>query len=121
MRASRAELREKLLAEAAAKIEEILDWTESTPKPTLTEIEEIVLKVRREFGQVLAQSVVNVQESEQPVPGPKCRQVRARDACEGPQGERDREPGGACGDEASLLLLFALSERVFSPWTSNCG
>jgi hypothetical protein len=67
-------LREKLLAEATAKIDEILDWTEGTPKPTLTEIEEIVLKVRREFGQVLAQSVVNLQESEQPVPGPKCPQ-----------------------------------------------
>jgi hypothetical protein len=72
VRASRAELREKLLAEAAAKIDEILEWTENRPKPTLTEIEEIVLKVRQEFGQVLAQSVVNVQEGEQPVPGPRC-------------------------------------------------
>jgi uncharacterized OB-fold protein len=72
MKPSRAELREKLLTEAAAKIDEVLEWTEATPKPTLTQIEEIVLKVRREFGQVLAQSVVSAQESEQPVPGPKC-------------------------------------------------
>jgi hypothetical protein len=72
MKSGRAELREKLLAEATAKIDEVLDWTESNSRPTLTDIEEIVLKVRQEFGQVLAQTVVSAQESTRPVPGPRC-------------------------------------------------
>jgi len=72
MKPTRAELREKLVSEAIAKIDEVLDWTDSNSKPTLTDIEEIVLKVRKEFGQVLAQTVVSAQESAQVVPGPKC-------------------------------------------------
>ena len=72
MRRSRAEIRAELLAKAEARIEELLDWTDGNSAPTLTDIEEVVLKVRKEFGRDLAQTVIEEQESVQPVPGPIC-------------------------------------------------
>lgn len=72
MRRSREEMKAELLAKAEARIEELLDWAESNSAPTLSDIEEVVLQVRQELGRELAQAVINVQESVQPVPGPMC-------------------------------------------------
>jgi hypothetical protein len=72
MRRNRAEMKAELLAKAEARIDELLDWADENSAPTLTDIEEVVLKVRKEFGRDLAQAVIDKQDSVQPVPGPIC-------------------------------------------------
>ena len=72
MTPTRAEIRTKLLAEAAQAIDELLDWTDQTPRPNLTQIENAVLKLRKQMGEQAAQAVLEVQASEHPVPGPRC-------------------------------------------------
>jgi hypothetical protein len=72
MKRSRAEVKAELLAEAERKIDGLLDWTESTASPTLNDIEEAVLKIRKEFEPVLTEKVIAAQESVQAVPGPLC-------------------------------------------------
>ena len=72
MSPTRAELRANLLAEAERSIDELLDWTDQTPRPNLTQIENAVLKLRKHLGEQAAQVVIETQETRRPVPGPVC-------------------------------------------------
>jgi hypothetical protein len=69
---SKEEKRARLLANAAKAIDEYLEWEEKHPEPDLTEIEDEALKLRKEFGQAIAQVAIENQAAKAPVPGPKC-------------------------------------------------
>ena len=47
---TRAQQKEQLLAEAERLIEQMLAWTEQTERPNLTQIETIVLELRRQLA-----------------------------------------------------------------------
>ena len=72
MKLSRAQKRAKLEKVAAELIESLLDWDEENEAPNLTEIEDEVLELRQRFGEVLAETVVEGQESQQPSENPVC-------------------------------------------------
>lgn len=72
MSPTRAEIRAKLLAEAEQAIDELLDWTDQTPRPNLTQIENAVLKMRRSLSERAAQAVIEAQAAQHPIPGPLC-------------------------------------------------
>ena len=66
MKKSREKLRAEFLVEAEELFDELMAWDEATQAPDLTQIEDIVLKLRKQFGERLAQKVLEQQEQRQP-------------------------------------------------------
>jgi hypothetical protein len=69
----RVDLKSELMSEAEGIIDEMVAWTADTPAPNLTQIEDIVLKLRQRLSERMALAVIEAQGSVRPVPGPKCR------------------------------------------------
>jgi len=105
MKRRRDELRAALLADAEEVIDELLDWHEGTEAPTLAEIEEVILGLRKQLGERMAQVVIEDQEAVHPVVGPVCatcgREMHYKRAEERVGGRADR----GSRSEAGLLLL----------------
>ena len=72
MKLTRAQKREKLEKAAAEMIEALLDWEEENERPNLMAIEDEVLRLRQRFGQELARTVLEGQETQQPAENPRC-------------------------------------------------
>ena len=72
MTENKEEKRVWMLAKASQIIDEYLAWEEKNPRPDLMQIEDIALKLRKEFGQEIAQLAIENQEARTPAPGPRC-------------------------------------------------
>ena len=72
MPSTREQRKVRLMKEAESLIDELLDWTDSTLQPNLTQIEEVVLELRKRFSEEMAREVIEAQEAKQPVVGPPC-------------------------------------------------
>lgn len=72
MKKNREQLKAEFMAEAGELFDEMMEWDEQTEKPNLTQIEEIVLKLRKRFGEQMAQKMIMRQEGRQPAERVKC-------------------------------------------------
>lgn len=76
MKTDREKLKAEFIAEAEELFDEIMVWTEQTHEPDLTQIEDIVLKLRERFGEQIAEKILLRQERRQPtekVACPRCQ------------------------------------------------
>ena len=85
----------RLLKEAEKVIDKLLDWTEETSEPNLTQIEGVVLGLCQQFSEEMARETIEAQGGKQVVvaPGcPKCgRPMRYK-------GQKEVEPRTWVGD-----------------------
>lgn len=72
MRHTRAQKRAELMTAAAAAIEEFLDWEETAAEPTLTEMEEVVLKLRPILSRRMLEVALKDQDTTQLTEEPNC-------------------------------------------------
>jgi hypothetical protein len=85
---TRAQRKAEMVADAEQLIEQMLDWTEQTERPNLTQIETIVLELRRQFGKTLAENAIAAQATTQPVGAPACPQCDMPMQSKGAKGKR---------------------------------
>ncbi len=69
---TRGQKKVRLLRKAEKMIEELLDWTDTTKEPNMTQIEEKVLALRQEFSEAMSREVIESQETKQLAASPPC-------------------------------------------------
>jgi hypothetical protein len=72
MKLSREEKKARMMARLEKATDELLDWEEQNPRPTLTQLEDIVLLLRKQIGEEMAGEVLSRMEGRALVPGPRC-------------------------------------------------
>ncbi len=74
MKKTREQRQAKLQAKANELINRLLDWTDQTDQPDLSQIEDEVLALREELGESMLHAILAAQEAEQPAAVPSCPQ-----------------------------------------------
>jgi uncharacterized protein with PIN domain len=72
MKKSQEQLKAEFMAEAEELFDRLIEWEEQTEKPNLTEIEDIILELRKRFGERMAQKMMMRQEERQPAEKVQC-------------------------------------------------
>ena len=72
MPSTRGQREARLMKEAESVINELLDWSDATAKPNLSQIESVVLELRKRLSEEMAREVIESQEAKQPAVGPPC-------------------------------------------------
>jgi DNA-directed RNA polymerase subunit RPC12/RpoP len=85
VKSSREERKARLMKAAEEMIDELLDWSETTAEPNLTQIEAVVGRLRKALGEQMASEAINAQEARQPVPGPRCAECGREMRYKGPK------------------------------------
>ena len=112
---NKEEKRARMLAKAAQAIDEYLEWEEKHPEPDLMQIEEIALKLRKEFGQEIAQVAIENQAARTPAPGPTCMQCGKEMCYKGKKRTRVESRSGSLDVERGYYYCPKCKERLFPP------
>jgi len=115
MKLSREEKRVRLEVKARQVIDEYLDWEEKHPKPKLTEIEDVILELRKELGREMAQMLLEEQEERKPVPGPRCSQCGEEMGYKGQKGNQVESRVGLLEIERGYYYCPECKEGIFPP------
>ncbi len=115
MKLSREEQQVRLETKARHVIEEYLDWEEKHPQPNLTEMEDVILKLRKELGKEMAQMMLEVQEERKPVPGPKCPKCGEEMRYKGQKGNQVESRVGLLEIERGYYYCPKCKESIFPP------
>jgi uncharacterized protein with PIN domain len=115
MKKDRRKLKAEFMEEAEALFDELMNWDEENPEPDLTQIEEIVLKLRKRLGEQLAQSVIQRQEKRQPAEKMFCPECDGGLVTKGEKGNRVETRVGEMRIERGYFYCPKCKQGVFPP------
>lgn len=119
MKKTREKLRAEFLAEAEELFDELMAWETETQEPDLTQIEEIVLKLRSQFGEQLAQKVLERQEKRQPAEQKYCLKCGGKLVNKGAKHNQIESRIGNLQIERDYYYCPACQQGVFPPGSTT--
>lgn len=111
----REEKKAKLMARLEKAIDELLDWEERNERPNITQIEDIVLKIRKDMGEEMTEEVLSRLGGKTPVPGPVCPQCGKEMRLKGEFRRQIEARMGEVEYERSYYHCPACEEGIFPP------
>ena len=119
MKKSREQLKAKFIAEAEELFDELMKWEEQSDKPNLTEIEEIILKLRKRFGERMAEKVILRQEERQPAERVRCPRCSREMVTKGMKDNQVETQIGNLKIECSYYYCPACKQGLFPPGSTT--
>lgn len=105
----------RLMTQAENVIDELLDWSHSTPEPNLAQIEEVVLELRERFSEEMAREVIEGQEKKQPAVAPSCPKCGKEMTYKGQKSVQPQTWVGDVGIERGYYHCAECKEGLFPP------
>jgi hypothetical protein len=121
MKRTREERRAALEAKAKELIDELMQWSEDTDRPDLTQIEDEILKLRQAMSESMLETVIEDQESQRPVPGPKCPKCGKEMQYKGEKGRQVTSRAGELKLARGHYYCASCQESVFPPGSTTKG
>jgi len=111
---TREEMKAALQAEADAVIEELLDQVEGE-EPTLAELEDIILRLRKRLGKRMGRVVIEGQETTRPLQRPRCPSCEEKMRYKGMKSVTAESRLGALGLERAYYYCDRCGGGLFPP------
>jgi len=105
----------RLMAHLEKAVDELLEWDDKHARPTLTQIEEIVLKLRKEVGEEMATEILAEVEGKTPMPGPACPECGREMRFKGEFEKQIESRAGGVDYERGYYACPACGEGLFPP------
>jgi NMD protein affecting ribosome stability and mRNA decay len=115
MKLSREEKKAKLMVRLERAVDELIEWEEENTRPTLTQIEDIVLKLRKEMGEEMAAEILAEVEGKTTVPGPACPKCGREMRFKGEYEKQIESRAGGMEYERGYYACPVCDEGLFPP------
>jgi hypothetical protein len=115
MKKSREQKKAELMTRLEKAVDELLDWEEQTQRPNLTQIEDIVLKLRKQVGEEMADEILTELGGQTPVPGPACPKCGREMRYKGRHGKQLESRAGPMEYERGYYACPDCDEGLFPP------
>ncbi len=115
MKRTREERRAALEAKAKELVDELMRWSEETDRPNLTQIEDEILKLRQAMSESMLETMIEDQDSQQPVPGPNCPECGKEMQYKGRKGRQVTSRVGESQLERGHYYCSHCKESLFPP------
>jgi hypothetical protein len=103
------------MKQAEGVIDRLLDWTDETTEPNLTQIEGKVLELRKQFSEEMAREVIETQEAKQLAVGPSCPECGGAMRYKGQKGVRPQTWVGEVAFERGYYYCAQCKVGFFPP------
>ena len=115
MKRNQEKLKEEFLVEAEDLFDQLMEWEAENDRPNLTQIEDIVLELRKRFGEQLAEKVLMRQEQRQPAERVLCPKCGDEMRPKGLKGNQVESRVGALKIEREHYYCPRCQEGIFPP------